>query len=268
MEKYDVKFKKKFGQNFLKDKNIVKRIVSVAGINDDSLVIEVGPGGAILTRELSQASKNVLAYEIDSDLESELNSKLEGVSNVKILFQDFLNSNLCDDVSKYSYEKLYFVSNVPYYITTPIIMKIIDSKLPFSKIVMMVQKEVGDRFSAQPGSKEYGSISIFLQYFYDVKKEFFVSRKEFVPVPNVDSVIISFTEKKEKLALKNFEFFENLVRDSFQFRRKTIRNNLKKYNLDVIENVLSKYGYDLNVRAEVLDINIFVDIANNLWETN
>lgn len=264
MEKYDVKFKKKFGQNFLKDINVVKRIVNTANISSDSLVIEVGPGGAIMTRELASVASNVLAYEIDTELQDELHKRLENVSNVDVIFQDFLTADIVKDVENYSYANLYFISNVPYYITTPILMKIINSGLKFDKIVMMVQKEVGDRFSTKPGSKEYGSITVLLNYFYDVKKEFFVSRKQFVPEPNVDSVIISFTEKENKLELYDFNLFEKVVRDSFQYKRKNIRNNLKNYDLNKIEKVLNKYDYDLTVRAEALDVSIFVDIANEL----
>ena len=264
MEKYDVKFKKKFGQNFLKDVNVVKRIVNCAGIDDDSLVIEVGPGGAIMTRELAAVSKNVLAYEIDTDLENELAKRLEDCDNVDVVFNDFLQSDIVDDVSKYGYKHLYFVSNVPYYITTPILMKLVDSGLKFDKIVMMVQKEVGDRFSTQCGNKEYGSITVLLNYFYNVKKEFFVSRKQFIPEPNVDSVIVSFSERNDKPELIDFKFFEKLVRDSFQYKRKTLRNNLKNYDLNTIETVLSKYELDLTVRAEALDVGIFVEIANEL----
>ncbi len=264
MEKYDVKFKKKYGQNFLKNISVVERIVDVSGVGTRDLVIEVGPGGAIMTRELSKRAGNVLAYEIDEDLKDELSKRLDGCSNVDVLFKDFLDADLVNDVKKYSYDKLFFVSNVPYYITTPILMKIIDSNLSFSKIVMMVQKEVGDRFSTKPGSKEYGSITVLLNYFFDVKKEFLVSRNQFVPVPNVDSVIVSFTEKKDKKYLKDFTFFQNVVRDSFQFKRKTIKNNLRSYDLDTVSNVLSKYGYDLSVRAENLQLDVFVDLANEL----
>lgn len=264
MEKYDVKFKKKFGQNFLKDVNVVKKIVNCANIDDDSLVIEVGPGGAIMTRELAGVAKHVLAYEIDTELEEELSKRLYGCDNVDVVFQDFLTSNLIEDVLQYSFKHLYFVSNVPYYITTPILMKLVESGLNFEKIVMMVQKEVGDRFSTKPGNKEYGSITVLLNYFYNVKKEFLVSRKQFVPEPNVDSVIVSFSEKCEKLPLNDFKFFERLVRDSFQYKRKTLRNNLKNYNLEIIESVLNNYNLDLTVRAESLDVDVFVDIANAL----
>lgn len=264
MEKYDVKFKKKFGQNFLKDINVVKKIVRSAEIDGKSLVIEVGPGGGIMTRELSLVADNVLAYEIDEELKEEHDKRLGDRDNITILFQDFLESDIVKDVEKYDYDKLYFVSNVPYYITTPIILKLIESGLSFEKIVMMVQKEVGDRFSTKSGNKEYGSITVLLNYFYNIKKEFFVSRKQFVPEPNVDSVIISFSEKSDKLPLNDFKFFEKLVRDSFQYKRKTLRNNLKGYDLDKVSKVLEKYGKDLNVRAEALDAEVFVEIANEL----
>ena len=264
MEKYDVKFKKKFGQNFLKDINVVKKIVRSAEIDGKSLVIEVGPGGGIMTRELSIVADNVLAYEIDEELKEEHDKRLGDRDNITILFQDFLESDIVKDVEKYDYDKLYFVSNVPYYITTPIILKLIDSGLRFEKIVMMVQKEVGDRFSTKSGNKEYGSITVLLNYFYNIKKEFFVSRKQFVPEPNVDSVIISFSEKSDKLSLNDFKFFEKLVRDSFQYKRKTLRNNLKGYDLDKVSRVLEKHGKDLNVRAEALDVEVFVEIANEL----
>ena len=266
MEKYDVKFKKKFGQNFLKDNNIVRKIVATGNITGKSLVIEVGPGGAIMTRELAGVAEHVLAYEIDNDLSDELYKRLENCDNVDILFQDFLQADLINDVKEYDYDHLYFISNVPYYITTPIILKLIESGLKFDKIVMMVQKEVGERFSTVPGSREYGSITVLLNYFYKVKKEFLVSRKQFIPEPNVDSVIVSFTEKDEKGDLVNFHFFEQIVRDSFQYKRKNIKNNLKKYDLKIVESVLQKYGYDLNVRAEALDVSIFIDLANELMK--
>ncbi len=268
MEMYDVKFKKKFGQNFIKDKRIVQRIVKVAEIGDNSLVIEVGPGGAILTKELANVSKNVLAYEIDRDLSNELFLKLKDYSNVDVLFQDFLQANLKEDISRYDFQDLFFVSNVPYYITTPILFKLIDSNLNFKKIVMMVQKEVGDRFTTKPGNRGFGAITVLLNYYFYIKKEFFVSKREFVPVPKVDSVVVSFTEKKDKLEVKDFVFFENLVKNSFRFKRKTIRNNFIGcgYDLNIIEDVLKEYGYDLNVRAEMLSVDIFVKIANELMK--
>lgn len=264
MEKYDVRFKKKFGQNFLKDNSIVQKIVNCADITSKSLVIEVGPGGAIMTRELAKVADNILAYEIDVSLEDEINKRLVGIKNVKVNFADFLQANLIEDVSSYQYDNLYFISNVPYYITTPIILKLVNCGLRFKKIVMMVQKEVGERFSACCGGREYGSISVILRYFFDIKLEFLVPRFEFVPVPNVDSVVISFSEKKDKLEVKNFSFFEKLVKDAFRFKRKTLKNNLVQYDWNIVEEILTKHNLSFKSRAEDLDLIVFIDLANRL----
>lgn len=261
MEKFN--FKKKFGQNFLKDNKIVESIVDIVDIKEDSLVIEVGPGKAILTKELSKKFKNVLCYEIDTDLEEYLLNEFND-RNVNIIFDDFLKRDICKDIQKYEYSNLYFISNVPYYITTPILMKLIESKLDFSKIVMMVQEEVGERFSAKPGTKSYGSITVFLNCFYNVKREFKVNRKEFVPVPNVDSEIISFTKKDVLYNIKDEDFFTKIVHDSFQQKRKTIRNNLRSYDLDKINKVLEENELSLSSRAEQISVEVFVEISNIL----
>lgn len=131
---------------------------------------------------------------------------------------------------------------------------------------MMVQKEVGERFTSIVGKKEYGALTVLLRYYFETKKEFLVSREEFIPKPNVDSVVVSFKPRKDKEDLVNEEFFQQLVHDSFQFKRKTLRNNLKKYDLNIVSKVLEKYNLDLNVRAEQLEYNIFVDLANNLYK--
>lgn len=260
MEKF--KFKKKFGQNFLKDINVVKRIVSVCNLTKDDLVVEVGPGKAILTKELAKSCKEVMSYEIDSDLYSYLDEVHLEFPNIHFIFDDFMNCDISKDLLSYSYKNIYFVSNVPYYITTPILMRLIDSSVSFNKIVMMVQKEVGERFSAREGSRDYGSISVFLNYYYDVRQEFLVDRSEFIPIPNVDSVVISLSPKDKRLPLRNKEIFHQLVRDSFQFKRKTIRNNLKKYDLVKIEEVLKKNGFDLSSRAEQIPVSVFVEMSN------
>lgn len=264
MEKYDVYFKKKYGQNFLRNNYIVDKIVNLCKFPKNSLAIEVGPGGGILTYKLSELCSFVLAYEIDFDLKDILSSKFSNISNVTIIFKDFLDVDLENDIRQFNYEHLFFISNVPYYITTPILMKLIKSKLMFDKIIMMVQKEVGDRFSSVPGTKSYGAITVLLNFYFDIKKEFKVSRKEFIPEPKVDSMIISFSVKKNKYDLIDYNHFEKLVYDSFKFKRKTLRNNLKSYDLDVISKVLMNYGYDLSVRAENLSVEIFVSLSNSL----
>ena len=260
----DFNYKKKFGQNFLKDNHIVEKIVLESQIPEDTLVVEVGPGKGILTRELSKKAKNVICYEIDEELQYELITLQKECKNVAVRFCDFLRIDLLDDLKNYDYKHIYFISNVPYYITTPILTKIMESKLPFEKIVIMVQKEVGERFSAKPGSKSYSSITVFLNYFYNIKKLFNVSRNEFVPVPNVDSEVICFEKKKEQLKVKDEELFFKLVRDSFKFKRKTIKNNLKNYDLIKVEKVLKDNGFGLETRAEHIPLDVFVEISNAL----
>jgi 16S rRNA (adenine1518-N6/adenine1519-N6)-dimethyltransferase len=258
------KFKKKFGQNFIVDENVIDKIISSAGIDNDTMVIEIGPGAGSLTYKLCSVSKNVLCYEIDDSLKDILSNNLSGFNNVDVKYCDFLNADVCSDLKNYDYNKLYVVANLPYYITTPIIMKIIEDKIPVDKIVVMVQKEVGDRFKAVPGSKDYGSLSIYLNYYFDVCKLMDISRNIFIPKPNVDSIIVEFKRKKNIFSVNDSDLFFKLVRDSFKQKRKTLRNNLKGYDLSVIETVLSKYGYDLSVRAENLSIDVFIDISNNL----
>ena len=264
INKYDFNFKKKFGQNFLKDNNILNSIISKSEVDKDTLVIEIGVGAASLTTLLSVSSKNVLAYEIDEELKPIIDEALLGKDNVEIKYQDFLKSNPKDDIKKYDYKKLYVVANLPYYITTPIIEKIIYDKLNVDKIVIMVQKEVGDRFNAKVGSKEYNSLTIFLNYYFEINKLMNVSRNSFVPSPNVDSVVIEMKRRVNTYNVKNEELFFKLVRDSFKFKRKNLRNNLKDYDLEKIEKVLNQLGKDLTVRAEALTIENFVEISNSL----
>ena len=259
----DFRFKKSFGQNFINDKNIINKIIECSDIKENSLVIEIGPGSGNLTKELSRVARNVLAYEIDERLEDILDENLLGCNNVKILFQDFLQADLNNDIKEYNYDHLYLTANIPYYITTPIIEKIIRSKINFDKITLMMQKEVGERFSAKPGNKAYGSITVFLNYYFDIKKEFVVSRNLFTPKPNVDSVVVTLTMKNGRVA-NNEDLFFKIVRSAFQYKRKNIRNNLKNYDLKLIEEVLKKYNFDLTVRAEQLDLDIFIDIADKL----
>lgn len=257
-------FKKIFGQNFIVDKNIIDNIIKFSLVDKDTMVIEIGPGAGSLTTALAASSKSVLCYEIDDSLKDVLSDSLKNFDNVDIIYQDFLKANVSETLKKYNYDKLYVIANLPYYITTPIITKIIEDKLNVDKIVIMVQKEVGDRLKAQPGSKDYNSLSIYISYYFNVKKLMDVSRNVFLPKPNVDSIVIELSKKENKYKLKNENVFFKLVRDSFVQKRKTLRNNLKAYDLNIIEKVLNKYGYDLSVRAENLSIDVFVDIANNL----
>ena len=255
-------FKKKYGQNFLVDENIVRKIVDIP-IKDNSLVIEIGCGDGRLTKYLCSKFDKVIGYEIDLEVKERLLSNLSDYSNYDIYFDDFMKRDVLGDLKNFNYDHLYVIANLPYYITTPILEKIIDLDLDIEMIRVMVQKEVGDRFCASVGTKNYGSLTVYLNYNYDVKKEFIVNRNSFYPRPNVDSIVVSFY-KKNRTFVKDLTLFYKLVRDSFRFKRKTLRNNLKEYNLSLIEQVLNSNGYDLSVRAEQLSIEIFCEISNKL----
>lgn len=263
LEKENIVLKKKFGQNFIVDENIIDMIIKKANIDKDTLVLEVGPGAGALTYKLAQNAKNVLCYEIDTTLKPLLENNLKEFTNVNIIYSDFLRENVTLEIEKYDFKKLYVVANLPYYITTPILVKIIEDQLPLDKIIIMVQKEVGDRFRAKPNSKDYNSLSVYLNYYFDIKKVLDISRNVFIPKPNVDSIVIEFTKKKRPY-LKDEKTFFKLVRDSFKQKRKNLRNNLQGYDLNKIAEILKKYNFDLMVRAEQLDLDIFIDIANNI----
>ena len=260
----DFQFKKSLGQNFLNDKNVINKIVESADIDKDTLVIEIGPGGGAITELMVPKAGQAILYEADGRLEGHLNDLLASNDNYEIVIGDFLKANLVRDLERYSNMKIYVVANLPYYITTPIIMKFVEDCVLPQKFVIMVQKEVAYRLSAKVGSRDYGSLTVFLNYYYDIKKLFDVSRNCFTPKPNVDSAIVEMRLKDNRLEVLDMDIFNKLVRDSFAFKRKTFRNNLKGYNLEVIENVLKKYGFDLSVRAENLELEVFVEIANAL----
>ena len=255
-------FKKKFGQNFIVDKNIIHSIINKSNIDKNTLVIEIGPGAGALTTELDKVSGHVIAYEIDKTLKPILEK--QNLNNTTIIYEDFLKRNIKEDLKQYNYQKNYVVANLPYYITTPIIIKLIEDKLDIDKIVVMVQKEVGNRFKAKPNTKEYNSLSIFLNYYYTVEKILDVSKNVFIPKPNVDSIVVSLTKRKTKIKVDNEQIFFKLVKDAFKQKRKNLKNNLKNYNLEKIEEILKKHNLDLTVRAEALPTEIFAEIANNL----
>lgn len=267
LEQNNFNFKKKFGQNFIVDENIINSIVTKSAIDKETLVIEIGPGAGSLTAKLAESSKQVLCYEIDTTLKEILNENLKQYNNVDIIYQDFLEADVINDIKKYNYTKLYIVANLPYYITTPIIINVIEKNLSVDKMVVMVQKEVGDRFKVNVGTKDYNSLSIYLNYYFNVRKLMDISRNIFIPKPNVDSIVVEFTKKENNYNLKNEEIFFKLIRDSFTQKRKTIRNNLKNYDLNKIEEVLKKHNQDLSTRAEQITIETFVEIANNLITT-
>ena len=264
IEENKFQIKKKFGQNFIVDNNIISNIIEKSEIDSETLVIEVGPGMGALTNNLVKKAKNVIAYEIDTTLIPILN-KIEA-DNLELIFEDFLKRDVKKDIEKYSYKKLYLVANLPYYITTPILIKLIEEKIAVDKIVVMVQKEVGDRFKAKEGSKDYSSLSILFNYNFEITKLMDISRNVFIPKPNVDSIVLCMKKKENKEEIKNIDVFYKLIRDAFQFKRKNLRNNLKNYDLNLIEEKLKQYSFDLNSRAEQINYKIFIEIANRISE--
>ena len=255
-------FKKKFGQNFLIDKDKTQRIVDLINADSDDLIIEIGPGAGALTKRLVKKNAKLICYEIDEDTKEYL-LPLEN-EKTKIVYKDFLTASVQEDIKDIEYKNLYIVGNLPYYITTPIIEKIIKEEVNVKKMVFMVQKEVGERFASKPNTREYGSITVFLNYYFNIKQEFIVGRKCFNPAPNVDSVVISLNQKAERKQV-DMKKFDRLVRDSFQFKRKNLRNNLRNYDLDKVNEILSDYKLDITHRAEELDYTIFVDLCNRLF---
>ena len=266
LNKYNIQAKKRFGQNFLIDANVVKKITDTAHIDKNTSVVEIGPGLGSMTEELCQVAKNVICFEIDHDMVNILTNELP-FDNLQIIEKDFLKANLNEYMSdKSDNNRTIVVSNLPYYITTPIVTKLLKEE-NVSEIYVMVQDEVARRLTGTKGSKDYGSLSVLISYYSIAKYEFKVSRNCFLPSPNVDSAIVSMKKIKNEHKPNNEAKFLNFVQNIFEMRRKTLINNLlKKYNIerDKIEEVLLKKGFDKNVRADCLCLEEIVDIFNEL----
>lgn len=265
LTRHDFNLKKNFGQNFLIDTNILQKIVKSSGISNKTTTIEVGPGAGALTQFLATESKEVVAFEIDTKLEPLLQETALSFDNVEVIFGDFLKTDLTTIPTLQAAEEIRVVANLPYYITTPILEKLIEwfilDEPPLKSATVMMQKEVAERLTAKPGTKAYGSLSIFIQLFAKVSVSFTVSRHVFIPPPNVDSAIIQLEFQKPE-AFANYEeaiAFTKLVRQSFAQRRKTLVNNLKEeYDGQEVRDALIKIGEKDNVRAEALSISQFI----------
>ena len=255
-------YKKSLGQNFISDDNIIRKIVKNSDIDKDTLVIEIGPGAGSLSKEIIPLSGYTILYEIDTRLEEILTSKLSKNDNYKIIFGDFLNQDISNLKNEYKYSKIYVVANLPYYITTPIITKLMNELYP-DKMIIMIQEEVANRISSLPKTRDYGMISVLLGSRYTIDKLFKVSRNCFKPIPNVDSAVISL-EKRDLLLDVDKNKFETLIKQAFQYKRKNLRNNLKNYDLNLIQSILEKCGYNLSNRAEDIPVEVFIEIAKKI----
>jgi 16S rRNA (adenine1518-N6/adenine1519-N6)-dimethyltransferase len=274
MEKYGFSFKKSLGQNFLIDTNILKKIVEFAQINDTTGVIEIGPGIGALTEQLARNSKKVVAFEIDQRLLPILKDTLSPYENVNIIHKDVLEADVQAVMNQEFQEidNIMVVANLPYYVTTPIIMKLLEERLPIQGIVVMLQKEVADRISAKPGTKEYGSLSIAVQYYTEAEIVMIVPKTVFVPQPNVDSAVIRLTiREKPAVTVKDEQFFFQVTRSSFAQRRKTLLNNLTsqlpdgKEKKEEILQALAASRIDPSRRGETLSLEEFGRLSDELY---
>lgn len=266
----DLYAKKKFGQNFLTDQNILSSIVKSAGIDKDSLVIEVGPGLGSLTEHLVKNAGFVLAYEIDQDLLPILDQNFKGCDNLKVINKDILEVDINKDIDEYKRDKksVFLVANLPYYITTPIILGLLSKTNKITRYVMMMQKEVADRICGHPKTKDYNALSIAIGYRAKASLEFNVPRTVFIPSPNVDSAVVKLDlYDNPPYKAKNEEQFFELIRVCFLQRRKTLYNNLgQKYKKDFVEAMLNELNIKQNARSEELEISDFVRISDYIEE--
>lgn len=275
LERHGFTFKKSFGQNFLTDTNILQKIVDTAEIDKNVNVIEIGPGIGALTEFLAENAAEVMAFEIDDRLIPILADTLRDFDNVKVINEDVLKSDLQSRIKEFTNPDLPIkvVANLPYYITTPILMHLIESKIPFAEFVVMMQKEVADRISAEPNTKAYGSLSIAVQYYMTAKVAFVVPRTVFVPAPNVDSAILTMTRREQPLVqVKDEDFFFRVSKIGFVHRRKTLWNNLTSHfgkadeTKAKLEQALEIAEIKPSIRGEALSIAEFAKLADALKE--
>ncbi len=273
LARHGFSFKKSLGQNFLIDPNILQRITETAELTKETGVIEIGPGIGALTEHLARSAGKVVAFEIDQRLLPILDETLAPYDNVTVINEDVLKADVKAVVEREfaGFDRLMVVANLPYYVTTPIIMKLLEDKIPVNGFVVMLQKEVGDRISARPSSKEYGSLSIAVQYYTKASIAFIVPKTVFMPPPNVDSAIIKLDVLSEPaVAVENEDFFFLVTRTSFAQRRKTILNNLVnglsdgKEKKEAIIEALEEAGIEPSRRGETLSLDEFASLAKSL----
>ena len=268
--RYNLKIRKQFGQNFIIDPNILKEIVKSSGVNKDINVIEIGPGIGSLTEILLENANKVMSYEIDNDLIPVLKNELKDYDNFILLNQDFLKADLEKDIKDHFGDEkdIYVVANLPYYITTPIIMNILENKYPFKRLTLMMQKEVADRITSGKGGKEYNNLTIAVKYYANAKKVLNVSKNVFMPKPNVDSAVVNFDIYPESpYKVSDEAYFFKLIRNAFANRRKTLVNNLNQsYGMskETLEKLLESLNIDKMARAESLEIEDFIILAEKL----
>ena len=269
IQKYQFAFQKRFGQNFLIDAHVLEKIVSAAGITKDDCVLEIGPGIGTMTQYLAESVGQVIAVEIDTNLLPILADTLKDYSNVKVINQDILKVDINELVKEYNNGRpIKVVANLPYYITTPIIMGLFESNVPIDNITVMVQKEVADRMQVGPGSKDYGALSLAVQYYASPYIVANVPPNCFIPRPNVGSAVIRLTRYQEPpVQVKDPKLMFKLIRASFNQRRKTLQNGLNNspeisFSKEEITKAIESLGVSPSVRGEALSLEQFAQLAN------
>lgn len=269
IQKYQFAFQKRFGQNFLIDAHVLEKIVSAAGITKDDCVLEIGPGIGTMTQYLAESAGQVIAVEIDTNLLPILADTLKDYSNVKVINQDILKVDINELVKEYNNGRpIKVVANLPYYITTPIIMGLFESNVPIDNITVMVQKEVADRMQVGPGSKDYGALSLAVQYYASPYIVANVPPNCFIPRPNVGSAVIRLTHYQEPpVQVKDPKLMFKLIRASFNQRRKTLQNGLNNspeisFSKEEITKAIESLGVSPSVRGEALSLEQFAQLAN------
>lgn len=272
VSKYGFRFTKSLGQNFLVDEDVLEKIVDGAEITSEDTVIEIGPGIGTLTRQIAQRAKQTVAIEIDKKLIPILSETLGDMENVRIINEDVLKVDLKELVKSISPDRpVKVVANLPYYITTPIIMRFLEENIPVSTMVIMIQKEVAARINAVPSTKDYGSLSVAVQYYCDTDIVAKVPKGAFIPQPNVESAVLRLTVKKDKeLELKDEALFFEVVKASFSKRRKTLLNALSSFGTlggkqEAID-ALEAAGIDPQRRGETLTMDEFAELSNRYHE--
>lgn len=258
--KNSINFKKSLGQNFLFDTNLLRAIVSDGLVQQNDVVLEIGAGAGTLTSVLAENAKKVISFEIDKSLIPILNEVKNKHENIEFHFQDFMDT----EVENLFHKKARVVANIPYYITTPIIFKLVEHLEKFSSILVLIQKEVAERFASKHGTKDYGITSVILQSIFDVSIPRIVKKECFTPMPKIDSALCLLVPHS-KYKISNFEKFKDFIHQSFSMRRKTLVNNLKaKYEKEKIIKVLSEFGYLETIRPEEICVENFISIFEKL----
>ncbi|NFM80443.1 16S rRNA (adenine(1518)-N(6)/adenine(1519)-N(6))-dimethyltransferase RsmA [Clostridium botulinum] len=267
VNKYEFKFNKNLGQNFLIDESVLEDIIEVAEINKEDTVIEIGPGVGTLTKELLERAKEVYSIELDGDLIPILQEELKEYNNFTLIHKDALKIDFNELMENKDSIKL--VANLPYYVTTPIISRLLTEKCDFKSLTIMIQKEVAERINAEPNCKEYGSLTVLVQYYCNTKIIRKVSPNSFIPRPKVDSIVIKLDRLSEpRVRVKSQKLFFNVVRSSFNMRRKTLWNSLKSLNIDKesMENAFERAGIDPKRRGETLSIEEFGKLSDCIYD--